>query len=224
MHSLKIIHIQNKPLAPGPTLPPPSPPGSPGVAFPDTEPWLRDSPRDGRERGTPGRGGFTGEGGHSRSFPQMPSQLAKPSPAGSGGWWRGPRGAPRSVGERGRRSPKSTERPSRRRAGRVGHRNSQRTWRMISGPLPSPGPTRTFAPPDLQIPQEGPPQVDPCKGGKEQLHDPGGASSSFPPLGGERRFGEDRNSQEEPQWVGRSSPHPSTSWEREMSAGRAWRR
>lgn len=91
---------------------------------------------------------------------------------------------------------------------------------MISAPLPSPGPPRPANP------WEGHVQVDPCKGGKEQLHDPGGASSSFPPLGGERnrRFGEDKKSQEKPQWVGRSFPHPRTSWEREMSAGTAWRR
>lgn len=80
---------------------------------------------------------------------------------------------------------------------------------MISAPLPSPGSPRSFALPDLHIPWEGPTQVDPCKGAKEQLQEPGGASCSFPPLGGERnrRFGKDKKSQEEPQW-GRSFPTP----------------
>lgn len=89
MHSLKIIHIQNKPLAPGPTLlPPPSPPGSPSMAYPDTEPSRRDSTRDGWERGEPGppgAGGSQGRGDAPDTSHKRPSQLAKPAPVRSGG-------------------------------------------------------------------------------------------------------------------------------------------
>lgn len=53
---------------------------------------------------------------------------------------------------------------------------------MISAPLPSLGPPKELCTPRPANPWEGPVQVDPCQGGKEQLHDPGGASSSFPPL------------------------------------------
>lgn len=56
---------------------------------------------------------------------------------------------------------------------------------LSTSPIPW-HPKELGTPQNLQIPREGPVQVDPCKGGKEQLHHPGGASSSFPPLGGER--------------------------------------
>lgn len=57
-----------------------------------------------------------------------------------------------------------------------------------------------------QCPWEGPRQVDPCKGGKEQL------STTAPPLPwvgkGTGGLGRIKKSQEEPQWVGRSFPTP----------------
>lgn len=53
----------------------------------------------------------------------------------------------------------------------MGKRNSNNRGRgggdergMIPAPLPSPGPTRSSAPPDLRIPREGAGQVDPAKG------------------------------------------------------------
>lgn len=56
---------------------------------------------------------------------------------------------------------------------------------LSTSPIPW-HPNELSTPQNLQIHWEGPVQVDPCKGRKEQLHHPGDASSSFSPLGGER--------------------------------------
>lgn len=150
MHSLKIIPIQNKPLAPGLPLPPPSPPGSPSMAYTDTEPLAEIPPGMGGN-GDPQARGAQREGGMLPILPTNthPSLLSRPQ-GGLGDGGRDP-GDPWDLWGSEAGDPQNL---SRRRPRRVGERNSQRTWwGMISAPLPSPGPKRSFAPPKLAISQ-----------------------------------------------------------------------
>lgn len=183
MHSLKIIPIQNKPLAPGPPLPPPPPPGSPSMAYTDTEPLAEIPPGMGGN-GDPRAWGAHREGGMLPILPTNahPSSLSCPQ-GGLGDGGRDP-GDPWDLWGSEAGDPQNL---SRRRPGRVGERNSQRMWRgMISAPLPSPGTPRSSAhPKTCKFPGKDPSRWIPAKGGRSSSTIQG-ASSSFPPLGGER--------------------------------------
>lgn len=150
MHSLKIIHIQNKPLPPGPTLPPPPSPGSPpppDMAYTEMEPLRRGQPPTWMGKGGTMTPNVDGEGGTAtpkRRGPRRgrgdvlllpprrrPSRLAEPGVSPplrevlrDGG------GVPaRQVIPKKLRGERATQQQPRRRPGRVRKRNSQRARR-----------------------------------------------------------------------------------------------
>lgn len=207
MHSLKIIHIQNKPLPPGPTLPPPSPglpPPTPRhhMAYTETEP-LRGSTLTRMGTGAtatpraqgPAVGALPGTG-ESPSRPPIPprrrpSRLAVPG-VELEGWQRGPgeAGDPRGLwGERGTQATAQGDRGMVEGGGGGGEKRGVMEAKSIT-PILTPSPQRSFAPPNPVKPRGGTqPPGDGVAGGEGAAPVTGTAASPRPVYGRRRRRG-----------------------------------